>query len=252
MAGYALVLQVAHPTVGAGVSEHSVFRADPWGRLMRTLDAFYALVYGGPEAAAQTGRRLRAFHRTIKGVTPDGRRYRALDPEAYAWVHATLADAIVRGHARVGDRLEPAERERFWAEWRRVGRLLGIRSGDLPGDWPEFEAYVEHMIRDRLEHTTAVDDVLRILAAPGAPPLPLPVRAGWPVAGIPLGRALVLVTAGMLPAPLRERFGLRWTRAQQLELDVIARGLRAMTPLLGATRSVGPAYLALRRVASAR
>ena len=45
-AGYSLVLQVAHPTVGAGVSAHSAFRDDPWGRLLRTLDAFYAMVYG--------------------------------------------------------------------------------------------------------------------------------------------------------------------------------------------------------------
>ena len=36
-AGYALVLQVAHPTVAAGVEEHSRYRQDPWGRLVRTL-----------------------------------------------------------------------------------------------------------------------------------------------------------------------------------------------------------------------
>src|ERR687887_27077 len=80
-AGYALVLQVAHPTVGAGVSEHSSFREDPWGRLLRTLDGFYGLVYGGPESAAELGRRLLALHRTIKGVTAGGRPYHALEPE---------------------------------------------------------------------------------------------------------------------------------------------------------------------------
>ena len=51
-AGYALLLQVSHPTVGAGVSEHSQFRRDPWGRLLRTLDYTYTMVYGGPRAAA--------------------------------------------------------------------------------------------------------------------------------------------------------------------------------------------------------
>ena len=86
-AGYALVLQVAHPTVGAGVSEHSSFREDPWRRLSRTLDAFYGLVYGGPQAAGEAGRRLRALHRTIRGVEAGGRRYSALEPEAYAKKH---------------------------------------------------------------------------------------------------------------------------------------------------------------------
>jgi uncharacterized protein (DUF2236 family) len=246
MAGYALVLQVAHPTVGAGVGEHSSFRADPWGRLGRTLDAFYALVYGGPEAAAETGRGLRTFHRTIKGVAADGRRYHALEPEAYAWVHATLAEAIVRGHARVGQPLAAWERERFWLEWRAVGRLLGIRGGELPESWHDFDAYVAAMVTERLERTRAVDDVLATLAGPGPPPVPAPLRPAWPVAGVPLAHALRLTTVGTLPAVLRERFGLDWSRAQQLELDVLARSLRTLSPVLGAARIIGPAYLRLR------
>ena len=32
-----MVMQVAHPVVGAGVGEHSVFRTDPWGRLAHSL-----------------------------------------------------------------------------------------------------------------------------------------------------------------------------------------------------------------------
>src|SRR5947207_13278233 len=34
-AGYALLLQVAHPTVGAGVHEPSNLQANPWGSLLR-------------------------------------------------------------------------------------------------------------------------------------------------------------------------------------------------------------------------
>src|SRR5436305_3979725 len=85
-AGYALLLQVSHPTVGAGVSEHSNFRSDPWGRLLRTLDFTCTMVYGGPEAACEMGGRIRTMHGRIKGTRPDGRRYDALEPGAYAWV----------------------------------------------------------------------------------------------------------------------------------------------------------------------
>src|SRR5437870_6091858 len=99
-AGYALLLQVSHPTVGAGVTEHSQFRRDPWGRLLRTLDYTYTMVYGGPRAAGEMGRRIRAMHTRIRGRTPDRRPYHALEPRAYAWVHATLAEAIVSAHAR--------------------------------------------------------------------------------------------------------------------------------------------------------
>jgi uncharacterized protein (DUF2236 family) len=245
-AGYALVLQVAHPTVGAGVSEHSSFRADPWGRLLRTLDAFYGLVYGGPEAAAALGRRLRAMHAAITGVGADGRRYSALEPEAYAWVHATLADAVVRGNEVLGRPLDADERERFWREWRAAGRLLGVRTRDLPADWQRLEVYFEEMVGHRLERTPAVDDVLATLHDPGAPPLPCLLRAGWPLAGAALAHAHVLVTVGLLPPLLRQRFGLAWTRAREAEFYVLARALRATTPALGAARIVGPAYLRLR------
>src|SRR5437588_5248033 len=124
-AGYALLLQVSHPTVGAGVSEHSEFRRDPWGRLLRTLDYTYTMVYGGPAAAGEMGRRIRSMHARIRGRRPDGRRYNALEAEPYAWVHATLAQAIVSAHERFARPLSPAERARFWREWRAMGRMLG-------------------------------------------------------------------------------------------------------------------------------
>src|ERR1700687_1534915 len=73
-AGYALLLQVSHPTVGAGVSQHSQFRRDPWGRLLRTLDYTCTMVYGGEQAAAEMGARIRRFHKQIRGTTADGRR----------------------------------------------------------------------------------------------------------------------------------------------------------------------------------
>src|SRR3954470_21817861 len=65
-AGYALLLQVAHPTVGAGVAQHSNFAADPWGRLLRTLDYVNGTIYGGPEPAPGSRRRRRGRHTALK------------------------------------------------------------------------------------------------------------------------------------------------------------------------------------------
>src|SRR5262249_46224497 len=124
-AGYALLLQVAHPTVGAGVTEHSNFRADPWGRLWRTPDYVAPTPYAGPERAGATGRTIREMHKQIKGVKPDGTRYHALEPEAYAWVHATLAMAGVEGTRQFVTELRRDQLEAFWAEWRGLGRILG-------------------------------------------------------------------------------------------------------------------------------
>src|SRR5258708_8910227 len=79
LAGRALLLQVAHPTVAAGVREHSSYRTDPWSRLERTLDSLYTVLYS-PDAAAE-GARLRAMHRSIPAGTPDPHPYPPPPPE---------------------------------------------------------------------------------------------------------------------------------------------------------------------------
>ena len=251
--GYALVLQVAHPTVGAGVREHSNYAQDPWGRLLRTLDYVNLTVYGGPEAAAATGRRLRQMHKRIQGVAPDGTRYSALEPEAYAWVHATLADAIVSGHRRFGKPMSPAEVERFYAEWRLLGRVAGVRVEDLPETWSGFLAYRDRMIDERLEDNDVVHGVLATLSKPARPPLPVLNDSAWRVARVPITRAFSLATVGLLPRRLRERLGLRWTRAQEAELRAIAAASRASGPLLPQSlRCMGPPYLRWRQEAIGR
>ena len=245
-AGYALLLQVSHPTVGAGVTEHSQFRRDPWGRLLRTLDYTYTMVYGGPRAAGKMGRRIRAMHTPIRGRTPDGRPYHALEPRAYAWVHATLAEAIVSAHARFGRAFSTAERERFWAEWRALGQLLGVRGQDLPSDWEGFRRYVSAMSGE-LQRTAAVDEVLTALARPVPPALPAVLAPAWPLARIPLARLLSLASLGMMPATVRARLGLDWSPASELQLRALGAAMRAANPLLpGWLANTGPGYLRWR------
>jgi uncharacterized protein (DUF2236 family) len=247
-AGYALLLQVAHPTVGAGVGEHSQFQRDPWGRLLRTLDYTCTIVYGGPQAAGEMGRRMRSFHTQVKGTRPDGQRYHALEPVPYAWVHATLADAIVAAHARFGRPFTDTQREQLWSEWRALGRLLGIRERDLPPGWQAFCEYVEAMVQRELEHTPAVDEVLAALARPAPPELSALYRPLWPLARVQLGHFLRVATVGLLGPALRERFGLSWTRADELELRAIGGALRGATPLMPASlRNTGPGYLRWRQ-----
>jgi uncharacterized protein (DUF2236 family) len=252
-AGYALLLQVSHPTVGAGVSEHSDFKSDPYGRLFRTLDYTYSVTYGGPRLASEVGRRVREMHKQIKGTKPDGEPYHALEPKAYAWVHATLGDAIVTGHRHFGLRLSRSEVEEFWAEWRRSGRLVGVRERDLPEEWSGFRLYFDRMVAERLEDNAAVRDVLAALAEPAPPPLPVLGGRVWEVVRVPLARVFTLATVGLLPPLLRRRLGVNWTRAQQLELRALGRATRAATPLMPRSlRNTGPSYMRWRSEAIAR
>src|SRR3954452_24224716 len=133
----ALLMQLAHPQVAAGVADHSDFRSDPWARLQGTLRSYLRIVYGTATAARAEIRRLNELHRSITGPT-----YRARDPDLSLWVHATLVDSTIV----VADRwLQPLSRERrrrYYAETLPIGRAFGIPAGLLPPDLPTFERYL--------------------------------------------------------------------------------------------------------------
>ncbi len=145
LAGQVLVLQVAHPVVAAGVRDHSDYREDPWTRLMRTVASLSIYVYGGTKGAQFEAERLRKLHRSFTGIA-DGRRYSALDPGAYAWVHATLVMAPVDAQRFFGRPMSTSELDEYYAQMCGIGRILGVRERDLPPTWPEFERYCRETI----------------------------------------------------------------------------------------------------------
>ncbi len=249
---YPLLLQVAHPTVGAGVRDYSDFEQRPWNRLLGTIDYLLVLQYGGTDAAAM-GRRLREVHKRFKGVKPNGTRYSALEPEAYAWVHATLLDAYVTGHAHFGRPMHPDQIERFYREYVGLGRLIGVRAGDLPPDWRGFREYFDHVVEHELEHTVSVDRVLRAIREVALPDVPAVPDFVWKTLRVPARRALYVCGVGLLPPLLRERLRVSWTRRDATELRLIGTASRGLTPVLPrALKVTGPANLRWRRRAIAR
>ena len=246
-AGYALLLQVSHPTVASGVRDHSTFEQDPWGRLLRTIDYLMLITYGGREAAV-AGQRLRELHQSIKGTNPDGSSYHALEPEAYAWVHATLFAAGIAAHDRFIGPLTDAQVEQLYREYMPLGRLLGIREGDIPDTYPEFRGYFDAMVGDRLERNETVDRVVRSFTMPGPPPqLPAPVERLWGLLRIAPAQPLKVSSFGLLPPVLRQRFGLEWGPVVETELRAIGAASRALGPVMPARlRNMGPSYLRWR------
>jgi uncharacterized protein (DUF2236 family) len=243
---YPLLLQVAHPTIGAAVRDHSDFERQPWERLLRTIDYVTVLVYGGHEAA-RAGRQLRELHRRFKGVREDGERYSALEPKAYAWVHATLIEGYVSGHAQFGRPLCPDELERFYGEYRRLGRLIGVRERDLPPSWEGFREYFQRMLADELVRTETVDRVLQAVREVPAPPGTLPDLV-WRVVRIPVRRAILLGGVGLLAPPVRRRLGIAWNRLDQSAFQALGEISRALDPVIPERIKVtGPAQLRARR-----
>ena len=77
--GTAVLLQVAHPLVAAGVAEHSGYDHNLWRRLVGTLHAVYFLTFGDRAEAGD------AVHRAFMGAGHPGRQpFVFTDPQLYA------------------------------------------------------------------------------------------------------------------------------------------------------------------------
>src|SRR3546814_3700279 len=75
----ALLLQMLHPGVLAGVWDHSNFRSDMLGRLRRTAQFISGTTYGSREQALALISRVKAIHDHVHGQLPDGTPYSAQD-----------------------------------------------------------------------------------------------------------------------------------------------------------------------------
>jgi uncharacterized protein (DUF2236 family) len=223
LAGRALVMQTAYPVVGAGVGEHSIYKTDPYGRLDRTIRSVLAQVFGGDEAIAE-GQRLREMHRDIKGVDAHGRRYSALNPDAYLWVHATAYEGFLMFMERFDRPPTDAEKEQLFDEWRRLGLILGIPEQRLPATIEDFWQTWDRLLA-RLEDNPVVQDLL--YNPPPPPPwLPLPESVARVIAAplLALRRELIAWT---VPDRVREAIGLPPLRPwQERRLEAIALGCR--------------------------
>jgi uncharacterized protein (DUF2236 family) len=242
---YPLLLQVAHPTVDAGVTDFSDFERRPWDRLLRTMDYVSVLVYGG-RSAITAGRRLRELHKRFRGRTADGTRYSALEPAAYAWVHATLIATYVQASARFGAPMSEHETHRFYAEYRGLGRLIGVRERDLPPTWPEFQTYFRRTARTTLEPTASMRRVLTTIQNVAAPPTTISGPL-WPLLKLPATRAVRLGGIGLLDPVVRRRLEIRWTSLDEAQFRILSAFTKGVGPLMPSSLKVtGPGHLRWR------
>jgi uncharacterized protein (DUF2236 family) len=227
--GRALLMQVAHPLVAAGVADHSDFKSDPLGRLRRTLDTMFSLTFGSREEALAACERINRAHLAVRGRLskpsggfPAGAKYDARDPALLLWVHATLIDTAMLVYQRYVREMSADECEHYYQESKVRAALFGIPHSLVPKDAECFRAYMHEMIA---HGPVVVGSTARKLARSILNPA-VPITYGW------LFRMLNFVTVGLLPPELRAGFGLRWSPARQLVLDASSAAVRALLPLL--------------------
>ncbi len=203
--GRAVLLQVAHPKVGAGVEQHSTYASDPWARLFRTVDVMAKLTFASPAVSDEQARILEAMHQRVTGTTEDGAPYAALDPALLVWVWATLVETGLLMYEQVFPPLTAAERAQYYEEWKLVAYGCGVPRGGCPASWADFESYVARVVAEDLRVTRAARSVAH---ATMEPPLP------WPLNRLSAGPQQ-LVTIGTFPPRLRDGFELRLGRRRR-------------------------------------
>ena len=227
--GRALLLQVAHPLVAAGVAAYSDFRSRPLDRLWRTLDLMLTLVFADAASALRAVHEIERVHARVHGVLDAdvgpfrrGTPWSANDPPLLLWVWATLVDTALLVYERFVASLSALERATYYEEAKIGGRLLGIPEESIPPTIGAFGDYVGGMLAGDI---LAVGPASRDIAASILrPPLPIGLRQ---VVG-----TSALFTVGLLPPVLRERYGVTWNGARETALRAIAAATRLGIPLL--------------------
>lgn len=227
--GRAILLQLAHPAIAAGVHGHSSFRGSLRAsvrRLHSTVGAMLSLTFGDTEQMITAAAGINLIHDRVSGRVREGagEAYSAHDPDLQRWVHATLLETMPLTYELLVGPLTLHERDRYCSEAALMEPLLGMPDGWLPRNSAQLDTYMREMLAGgRL----AVTDTSRALAR--AVLYPPRWHVGWPAF-----RAMQLVTIGSLPRSIRHAYGFEWGARDE-------RAFARWTALLRTSRRLLPA-----------
>lgn len=139
----AIVVEILHPSVMAGVEGQSTYRSQPLRRARNTLGYVVRTTFGNTEAATRVIEMVKKVHGRVEGDRPDGVPYRALDPELIAWVHTAIPWAIMEAYDKYNRRLSVEERDQYLREQAVVGRMGGAEW--VPESMAELDEYADRM-----------------------------------------------------------------------------------------------------------
>lgn len=228
----AILLQLAHPLVAAGIHDHSSFRTKPRAavrRLQHTVRAMLALTFGSEGERERALENIRTIHRRVHGRLPKdvgpfpaGTRYSAEDPALVLWVHATLLESLPAFYERLVAPLTADQRDAYCAEAAATAIELGARPSDVPCTWAALQDYIGRM---HASGEIFVGEQARELAAwILSPPFGL--------LGAPGASVNRLLTLGTLPPAVRRQYAYAWTPGKERAFSLLVPALRSMRQAL--------------------
>jgi uncharacterized protein (DUF2236 family) len=234
--GRAILLQIAHPLVGAAVGDFSAFdhsAKDYLRRVNRTVGGMLTLTFGSEAEAAEVIARINGIHDRVHGTLaeaagpfPAGTPYSARDPELLLWVHVTILDSIMLAYERLVQPLRPEERDAFCAEAADTPERLGVPPAMVPRTYADLQAYLNRTLESGAIVVTP--RARQIAAALFSPPFGPPA--------MPLAAASRLVTVGLLPDSVRQGYHFTWDAGRERRcravMGFIRRARWALPPML--------------------
>jgi uncharacterized protein (DUF2236 family) len=225
----ALLMQAAHPLAFAGLTANTSGLGMPFQRLAHTAKTMETIFFGLRAEADCEAARVRGLHARVRGELtepagryPAGSRYRADDPEFLLWILACLADSAEAVYERFVRRLGADEQLSFWDDYLTVGELFGLPRHRAPLTYADYRAYIAERLASADLHVTPH---ARELGRYVAFQLPLPAHRR------PALTVINFMVLGLLPARVRQLYGLGWGPVQEAALAGLARSLRAARPL---------------------
>jgi uncharacterized protein (DUF2236 family) len=225
--GRALLMQLAHPKVAAGVAGHSRFQDDPLGRLYRTMSAMWSIVFDEKTQAGAALARVESRHKKVQGTVAPSEplysknHYDAFDQDLLLWVHATLIDSVMIAYDRFVRPLPSVEKTGYYDDSKKLACLFGIEEKILPPSLTEFDRYLDLMLTG---HILAV--------GPTAKNLSHDILYARPWIFKPAGPLFRFVTAGLLPEQLRYAYELKWSKQKENLLSLLAKAIQTSLPLV--------------------
>lgn len=244
-AGRAALLQTAHPWVATAIAQHSKTMQDPMSRFRGTFTNVFTMVYGSLDQVIDSALRVHQYHARITGTIDEdsgafskGSCYQANEVQAMMWVHATLWETTVKMYELVIGPLSAAEKEAYYQETKLFAYLFGIPDEALPPNWNEFVQYNETMwYDDQLTVNSAAREIEHFLFH-------------FNKVLTPALSHYRIITAMMMPEPLREQYGMPAPTAKNRALyDGYLSKIRKVFPYLPKhLRYLPPYNEALRRL----
>lgn len=194
----AIIMEILHPSVMAGVQDLSRYQEQPLRRGRTTFGYVVTTTFANTEAATRLVNTVKRMHGKVEGLRPDGVPYRALDPELIGWVHTCIPWAILEAYQRFKGPLTVEQRNRYLREQAVIGRMGG--ADEIPQTVGELEAYIEAMRAKLSVNHQTMEFFEFLMTMPFGVPMPGPLSR-------PAHRLQIEAGMSLMPAWARKLTG---------------------------------------------